>query len=214
MSISIICPHCGCKIKAPDSAVGKTARCPKCKNAVSITIEDIPLEIETPNTKKTKRKNDGCCGCVITLSVIGFFVWMGATCSPKTSTKKKSDNSNSEQSKPSSQAQPEFTADQLKEQMNTFASTLSKHGIDSSLVTSVNINSFDQNTLEIHVTNIFVLQQYQIRLQAAQNLWKLWSVIHMPNSPDTSRISILDINGNEIGGSRVWGGSLIWVSDK
>src|SRR6516165_6701578 len=35
MPISFLCPHCGKKLKAPDSAVGKTSKCPGCGTAVT-----------------------------------------------------------------------------------------------------------------------------------------------------------------------------------
>ena len=53
---------------------------------------------------------------------------------------------------------------------------------------------------------------YQVRYQVAQTLWKAWAGIHSPNEPDKARIDILDLNGNKVGGSRIWAGSLIWVA--
>lgn len=34
--IELTCPHCGIKVRAPVSLVGKKARCPKCKNVVDV----------------------------------------------------------------------------------------------------------------------------------------------------------------------------------
>jgi hypothetical protein len=47
----------------------------------------------------------------------------------------------------------------------------------------------------------------------AKMLWKAWASIHNPTNPDKARISIRDVTGGEVGGSRVWAGSLIWVDD-
>ena len=36
MPISVRCPSCGKKLKAPDSAAGKRAKCPQCGNAIKV----------------------------------------------------------------------------------------------------------------------------------------------------------------------------------
>ena len=63
----------------------------------------------------------------------------------------------------------------------------------------------------ITVENVWHVQHKQIRLQAAENIWKQWALI--TGKGDDARIKIVDLNGNEVGGSRMWGGSLIWVQD-
>lgn len=73
--------------------------------------------------------------------------------------------------------------------------------------------SVDEGRLILTVKSGWHYQPYQIRLQAAQNLWKLWATIHSPNEPDKARLKIRDINGNDVGGSRIWAGSLIWVQE-
>ena len=35
MPISFQCPNCGMKLKAPDSAVGKSSACPRCETPVT-----------------------------------------------------------------------------------------------------------------------------------------------------------------------------------
>ncbi len=75
------------------------------------------------------------------------------------------------------------------------------------------INDKIKGHAEITVTNNWHLMAYQIRLQCAQNLWKLWAQIDNPKDWDTARISIVDYNGNEVGGSRWLAGSLIWVKE-
>lgn len=69
-------------------------------------------------------------------------------------------------------------------------------------------------TAILTVDNVWHMKLYQIRLQDAQTLWKAWASIASPNDPDLARISIVDLHGNEVGGSRVWGGSLIWVQEQ
>jgi predicted RNA-binding Zn-ribbon protein involved in translation (DUF1610 family) len=41
VAISCTCPSCGKKLKAPDSAAGKKAKCPQCGNPVQIPAEKI-----------------------------------------------------------------------------------------------------------------------------------------------------------------------------
>jgi len=72
----------------------------------------------------------------------------------------------------------------------------------------------NRDRIKITVSNAWHSVSYQVRLQGAQNLWKIWAALHSPYEPDKARISIVDLNGNEVGGSRMWGGSLIWVQDR
>jgi len=37
MSVEVICPKCGAKLKAPEAAIGKRAKCGKCRNPVLVT---------------------------------------------------------------------------------------------------------------------------------------------------------------------------------
>ena len=96
-----------------------------------------------------------------------------------------------------------------------FKAALVISGIDKTLIYNISYNS-DPGThsADLTVTNLWHVQTYQIRLQMAQNLWKTWAIIHSPKNSDMARIRILDFNGNEVGGSRTWGGSLIWVQEK
>jgi len=41
VSISCQCPHCGKRLKAPDSAAGKKAKCPGCGKAVQLPQEQV-----------------------------------------------------------------------------------------------------------------------------------------------------------------------------
>ncbi|OHB55206.1 MAG: hypothetical protein A2Y12_09270 [Planctomycetes bacterium GWF2_42_9] len=91
-----------------------------------------------------------------------------------------------------------------------FAASLAYAGIDKTLITNIEYNTLPSGA-DITVANVWHYQPYQLRLQMAQNLWKAWARINSPDEPDMAKIRILDLNGNEVGGSRVWGGSLIWV---
>ena len=71
--------------------------------------------------------------------------------------------------------------------------------------------------VKIFVDDSWHYSPKQVRLQAAQNLWEKWARISIASgrveNADAARVRIVDQNGNEVGGSRVWGGSLIWVQD-
>lgn len=79
-------------------------------------------------------------------------------------------------------------------------------------VREVDSCSVNGNTLSIFVKNIWHYQPYQIRLQAAQNLWKAWARIHSPDNLDASKIKIKDQNGNTVGSSGFMFGSSISVN--
>lgn len=72
----------------------------------------------------------------------------------------------------------------------------------------------DDGTVVLKVANAWHTQPYQMRLQVAQRFQQAWARLYSPDNSDKARISIVDNNGNEVGGSRVWGGEMIWVSDK
>ncbi|HRW55112.1 MAG TPA: hypothetical protein P5081_19750 [Phycisphaerae bacterium] len=84
---------------------------------------------------------------------------------------------------------------------------------DVQLVDSVSVGTIagDHWEATITVKNVWHLRAYQIRYQDAQALWDVWSRIASPNNRDKARIKIVDQRGNEVGGSRLLAGSLIWV---
>ena len=96
----------------------------------------------------------------------------------------------------------------LKRDLDSFMTVLKTAGIDNSIIDRCSAND---NELTIVVTNAWHFQPYQIRFQAAQNLWSLWAKLRSPNDPDKARIELTDYNGNSVGGSRWLAGSLIWV---
>ena len=79
---------------------------------------------------------------------------------------------------------------------------------DQRVVARISVSEY---TARITVDNSWHVVSYQIRLQVAQNLWKAWADIASPKDLDKARIELVDFNDNEVGGSRAWGGSLIWV---
>jgi hypothetical protein len=86
--------------------------------------------------------------------------------------------------------------------------------VDKNSALVVSVTPDDHNTAKIAVTNAWHISPYQLRLQAAQNFWEMWASIASPKDVDKARISIVDFNDNEVGGSRILAGSLIWVQDK
>lgn len=101
------------------------------------------------------------------------------------------------------------TRKRQKEILDEFVDRLSAANVNS-IIQSVSVSD---ETATITVTNAWHYSVYQVRLQAAQNLWKIWASIASPSKPDRARIKIVDFNGNEVGGSRILGGSLIWVQE-
>lgn len=87
---------------------------------------------------------------------------------------------------------------------------LREMGVDESLVLKVT-RGLDDNEAKITVSNSWHFFPYQVRLEAAQNLWKIWASICSPSDPDKARIELVSINGNKVGGSRWLAGSLIYV---
>jgi len=71
-----------------------------------------------------------------------------------------------------------------------------------------------QDQIVITVPNAFHRLHYQERLQAAQLLWQVWVTVIKPKDADHARIKLVDRLGNEVGGSRALGGSLIWVQER
>ena len=115
-----------------------------------------------------------------------------------------------EQKRVQEQEYPQKQA-KLKADLDGLMAALKAAGIDKSIIDRC---SAEDDTLTIVVANAWHFQPYQIRLQAAQNLWNLWAKLRSPNDPDKARIELTDYNGNSVGGSRWLAGSLIWVKKK
>lgn len=85
-----------------------------------------------------------------------------------------------------------------------------------SIVSRVEVRRLGSSMWEAKLTmrNLWHIRHKQLRLQDAQALWRVWASIASPSKPDGARIKIVDQMGNEVGGSRILGGSLIWVDDE
>jgi len=93
-----------------------------------------------------------------------------------------------------------------KKEANDFIQTLASMGVDNTIVKSVSVEG---DRLTIVVTDNFHIAPYQTRLQVAQNFEKLWAAIHPPANGNISvPLSITDYNGNEVGGTGLFG---VWV---
>jgi hypothetical protein len=73
------------------------------------------------------------------------------------------------------------------------------------------ITGLGDDIVKLRVRNAWHDLSYGSRLDMAQNLQRLWAGIHSPGDPDKARILIRDQAGSEVGGSRMWGGTMIWV---
>ncbi len=79
---------------------------------------------------------------------------------------------------------------------------------------TVRRGSLDPDELVITVGSTWHASLRQERLMAAQNMWKLWASINTPTDLDKSRIKLVDVNRNEVGGSGAIGaGSRVKVQD-
>jgi hypothetical protein len=103
-------------------------------------------------------------------------------------------------------------ADRLLTQSILWGVELDK-ALENAGVSGIAATSVDGFKATMTVNNEWHLLPYQIRLQAAQNLWKSWARIASPKDVDKARLKLVDLNGNEVGGSRVLAGSLIWVAE-
>jgi len=82
---------------------------------------------------------------------------------------------------------------------------LQKRGLANVFVSA----SIDRKHLTVAVYNQWHSSPYQIRLQAAQLLYKIWFPIADFSDTDAVRITITDLNGNRVGGQdALWG---VWV---
>lgn len=100
----------------------------------------------------------------------------------------------------------------LSVDLESFREKLQKADASGSMVLGVTKGPCD-DCARVAVGDIWHGEVKQNRLQTAQSLWKVWASIRAPDEPDRARISLVDGNGNEVGGSRMWAGSLIWVQD-
>jgi hypothetical protein len=142
----------------------------------------------TPNKRKSETK--------LAVAILVVFVAVGAyVLSGKSSNSPVADSA---------------TAQKDAEAFISFARTMN---VSPQIVVDAKPNSSFPDQLLITVANHWHSQPYQMRLQMAQNLWQSWAKVHSPKDLDKARISLRDLNGNEVGGSRVFAGSVIWVQE-
>jgi hypothetical protein len=108
--------------------------------------------------------------------------------------------------------QKNLTVGKSKWELDRFMAEISKmqNELNLSLIESVSISG---NKATIEVTNNWHIRNKQIRLQDAQALWEIWANINDAENVDSSRIELVDNNGNKVGGSKSIAGSLIEVVD-
>ncbi len=85
-------------------------------------------------------------------------------------------------------------------------------GSNRELVSAVETGD-DPYEVRVTVKNEWFLRVHQIRLQSAQNLWAEWAQLRSPREPGRAYISIVDVNGNRVGGSGVLDGTAIKVDN-
>lgn len=106
-------------------------------------------------------------------------------------------------------AKAEAAQKEIKGKLDAYSTAL--QSAEVAIVDRVAVRrSGDIWTVTLTVGDIWHIHHKQIRLQDTQNLWKLWALVASPKDPDKARISIVDQNGNEVGGSGILG---IWVQD-
>jgi predicted RNA-binding Zn-ribbon protein involved in translation (DUF1610 family) len=59
MSLSIACSSCGAKLRAPDNSIGRTFKCPKCGNVLTVGAMRVSRgeQSSSPLTKSVKIKH-------------------------------------------------------------------------------------------------------------------------------------------------------------
>jgi hypothetical protein len=81
------------------------------------------------------------------------------------------------------------------------------------IVQNVYVNDIIPQQIIIEMKPIWHARNKHLRKNDATQFWKLWASIHSPNDPDRARVKLVSINGDEVGGSRILGGSLIWIEE-
>jgi hypothetical protein len=106
---------------------------------------------------------------------------------------------------------------QLGYEVNNFTAAI--RGVEKDagiqIVRSVSAEAVGERSVHarVVVTEVWRYQPYQRRLQLAQSLQLAWAGVASPDAPDSAPIRILDGMGNEVGGSRFLGGTLLWVKE-
>lgn len=123
--------------------------------------------------------------------------------------KRRADKQRQEEEK----TQREAAQKQIRDRLDAYVALL--NAAEVKLIKNVSVDRIGKKSWKATLTvdNLWHIRHYQIRLQDAQTLWEAWASIASPMDPDKARIKLVDLRENEVGGSRVWGGSLIWVNE-
>jgi hypothetical protein len=194
------------------------SRCRDCGASVSKKASSCP-HCGSPIAKARKSLISGCgwlLAILFGLGAVSSFLAprpkavpsAAPAADPEQIARAKADDLASKESREAAAAQEKERA---SKNLASFMDAIKSGGIANSVVQSVSV---DRNRATITVVNGWHTTAYQIRLQTAQNLWETWATIASPQNVDAARISIVDLRGNEVGGSRAIAGSLIWVQDK
>lgn len=102
-----------------------------------------------------------------------------------------------------------------KKILNSYIKALDEAGMNQFVEkVSYRYDSLEECSIVVKVRNTWHYQPKQLRLQAAQNLWDIWSKsYYLEDKKDKCRMDLTDLNGNNVGGSSWLGGSLINVKD-
>ena len=92
--------------------------------------------------------------------------------------------------------------------IQTFISLLNTLEIDPPMIVGCQYERIGR-TATITVGDMWHYEPKRIRTQTAKHLWQAWAQIHSPGNRDSARIKLVDSNGDTVGGSRVWAGSLM-----
>jgi hypothetical protein len=104
-------------------------------------------------------------------------------------------------------------AEELRRGPERFVAAVRKAGVGTALIVDAKRDPLLDDQLQVVVGAVWHRQVKQERLIAAQNLWRTWAQINSPKDLDKSRLELLDVNGNEVGGSGILAGSTISVQD-
>lgn len=196
--------------------------------------EEIRVEAREKAEKelKNKKQTQGCLGClgVIILLVIASAAFGGGTKKEQPANvtptgqeqQKQAEETEEERKKKAEEEVAKKIAEEEAERKAAEEAGKNLQGyIDLINATGMNVyvNSVDYYNgfkwIEITVKNTWHYEPKQIRLQAAQTLWRVWATQFCPEKEtiDNCRIILIDLAGNEVGGSSAWGGSVVNVKD-
>lgn len=160
----------------------------------------------------------GTCGLCGVLGIIGNLIEPKKESSPQIATTTPqnspiiSPSPTTKQEIEKEKEKPEETKKSSKNSLDEYRKLVTSINSKGDIIEGVN-EGLTPDQIKITVSNSWHYEPYQIRLQVAQKLWEAWAGLHSPDEPDKARIKLVDLNGNEVGGSRVWAGSLIWVKE-